>query len=85
MTSLKQGIKCCISTQCVTGQCYSQHTVPPNDVELAVKKLKANKSDVNPGIMSKHIIIIIITQGVYLSLRRNPSLHALHNLLSFAM
>ena len=31
------------------------------------------------------IIIIIITRGVSLSLRRNPSLHALHNFLSFAM
>ena len=30
-------------------------------------------------------IIIIITQGVSLSLRRNPSLHALHNFLSFTM
>ena len=30
-------------------------------------------------------LIIIITQGVSLSLRRNPSLHALHNLLSLAM
>ena len=32
-----------------------------------------------------YILIIIITQGVFLSLRRNPSLHALHNFLSFAM
>ena len=28
---------------------------------------------------------VIISQGVSLSLRRNPSLHAFHNLLSFAM
>ena len=56
MASLNQDINCCISTQCATGQCYSQHTVSPNDVELPVKKLKVNKSDVNPDIMSNHIM-----------------------------
>ena len=34
---------------------------------------------------NKSFIIIIITQGVSLSLRRNPSLHACHNFLSLAM
>ena len=37
------------------------------------------------GEFSGFTLIIIITQGVSLSLRRNPSLHALHNFLSFAV
>ena len=74
MASLKQDIKCCISTQCVTSQCYSQHTVSPNDAELAVKKLKVNKSDVNPD-MSNHIIHGCKQLYVHMSLLYNTMIN----------
>ena len=58
-----------------------QHVISySNGVSVAT-----DNAAVLPARVRNYIVVVIISQGVSHSLRRNPSLHALHNFLSFAM
>ena len=45
-----------IRKKCETGSCLSSHVITVEEVRSAVKKLKVDKSDANPQVLSDHFI-----------------------------
>ena len=68
----------------ITNSCFSMSCATSGKQSLKPSMI-VSRALIDEQAVQDVIIIIIITQGVSLSLRRNPSLHACHNFLSLAM
>ena len=44
-----------INTQCVAGMCYSDHMITQDDIKLAVRKIKLNKTDGTCKLVTNHL------------------------------